>query len=359
MRVLNVKLSNEKYNIYIKRGLISDIGREIRGIYKGEKIAVITDSNVQRIYGESFCLNLKKYGYKVKIITIKPGEESKSLEVAKNLYDKLLDFQISRGDLIITLGGGVVGDLGGFVSSTLFRGISFIQIPTTLLAQIDSSIGGKVAVNLNRGKNLIGSFYHPKAVFIDPNVLKTLDKRFLYDGMAEAIKYSLISDKSLFERLNIYKDEKELMYNIEDIIYNCCKIKKRIVELDERDKNERMLLNFGHTIGHAIEKYFNYKNFTHGEGVAIGMYNITKKSEEMNITQKGTSDLIKKVLKNYNLPYKLNNMEKEKILKAITLDKKNIGKIINIILLEKIGEGFVKKISKEEMKEFIDTKGVV
>ncbi|RKD26533.1 3-dehydroquinate synthase [Caminicella sporogenes DSM 14501] len=352
MYILDVNLVHKSYSIYIKKGIIRDIGRKLRKIYKNEKIAVITDSNVEKIYGKNIEDNLKRNGFLIEKIVVKSGEESKSLEVLKYIYDRLLDFEINRGDLILTFGGGVVGDLGGFAASTLLRGIPYVQVPTSLLAQIDSSIGGKVAVNLSRGKNLVGSFYHPEAVFIDPVLLETLEKRFLYDGMAEVIKYGCIRDRKLFKNLLKYNTEKELFDNIEEIIYSCCSIKKEIVENDEKDKGERMLLNFGHTLGHAVEKYFKYEKYTHGEAVAIGMYNITRRSEEQGMTEKGTANLIKEILNKYYLPYKMPDMDKEEIIKTINLDKKNKGSEMNIVLLKKIGESYIKKIKKIDVKKY-------
>lgn len=353
MQRLDIELPQNSYPIYIENNLIDNIGEKIREIYKGKKVAVITDENVNKYYGQLVEDNLKKSDYEVKKIVLKPGEKTKSIKELINLYDSLLDFGITRGDLIVTLGGGVIGDLGGFAAATLLRGISFIQVPTSLLAQIDSSIGGKVAVDLPRGKNLVGNFYHPKAVFIDPKLLKTLDKRFLYDGMAEVIKYGAIRDKKLFDVLSKLEDEEDLFNNIEYIIYTCCNIKKKVVENDEKDTGERMILNYGHTIGHAVEKYFNFEKYTHGEAVAIGMYLITKKSEELGITKKGTSDVIKEILIKYNLPYKEDMLQTEAVLKTISVDKKSKGDYISLILLQEIGNVLIKKVHKKEVQNFI------
>ncbi|GAB6149688.1 3-dehydroquinate synthase [Clostridium novyi] len=353
MRELKISLGENSYSILIEKGLISSIGKKISEIYNGKKVAVVTDKNVDKFYGDKIVSQLEGRGFNVKKIVLNPGEKSKSVEVLLNTYDELLDFNITRGDLIIALGGGVVGDLTGFAAATLLRGIPYIQIPTSLLAQIDSSIGGKVAVDLNRGKNLVGNFYHPKAVFIDPNMLKTLDERFFYDGMAEVIKYGCIRDKQLFYNLLNYNTNEELIENMEHIIYSCCNIKREIVERDEKDTGERMLLNFGHTIGHAIEKYFNFEKYTHGEAVALGMYAITKKSEEMKLTKEGTSNLIKDILTKYNLKYDIHLEDKESILNAISLDKKNKGEFMNIVLLNEIGKSFIHKIKKEKVSDFI------
>lgn len=353
MKSLNINLTHKTYPIYIKKGLMNSIEGEIKKIYSGKKIVVVSDKNVYGFYGDKLVEQLKKGGFMVNEIIVEPGEKSKSFEVLLDIYDKLLDFTVTRGDLIIALGGGVIGDLTGFVAATFLRGIPFVQIPTSLLAQIDSSIGGKVAVDLKRGKNLVGSFYHPQAVFIDSDVLKTLDERYLYDGMAEVIKYACIKDKKLFYDLLNYNSREELIENMDYIIETCCSIKKEIVEKDEKDTGDRMILNFGHTIGHAIEKYFNFEKYTHGEGVALGMYSITKKSEELGLTEKGVSQSIMEILKKYNLQHEINLENKDEILKAISLDKKNNGEFINIILLEKIGKGFIYKIKREDIIDFI------
>ncbi|MGB4437815.1 MAG: 3-dehydroquinate synthase, partial [Sedimentibacter sp.] len=257
------------------------------------------------------------------------------------------------GDLIIALGGGVVGDLAGFAASTYLRGIDYVQIPTTLLAQIDSSIGGKVAVNLEEGKNLIVSFYHPKIVLIDPSALNSLPDKFIKDGLGEAVKYGCINDRELFNILNEIKSKKELFENIENIIFKCCSIKKQAVELDEKDKGIRMLLNFGHTLGHAIEKYYNYADYSHGEAISIGMYNITAKSEELGYTKQGTADEIKNILTNLDINYKLPNMNMETIRNSVNLDKKNISGYINLILLKEIGNAYIEKVPVENIEKFI------
>lgn len=353
MYQLNINVAQQKYPIYIQPKLIEDAGKKIQEIYKNKKIVVITDENVEELYGKEIQNNLKESGFDIKTIVIKPGEKSKSLEVLETVYNKVLDFGINRGDLIITFGGGVVGDLGGFVAATLLRGIQFVQIPTTLLAQIDSSIGGKVAVNLKKGKNLIGNFYHPKMVLIDPNLLKTLDMRYFHDGMAEVIKYGAISDQKLLnDLLYTYDTQEKLFTHIEQIIYQCCSIKKQIVEEDDQDKGKRMLLNFGHTIGHAIEKYFNYQKYTHGEAVAIGMHIITKNSEFLGITESGTTAFLKKVLNKFQLPYHVSIQNEKNLQESIRFDKKAKGDAMYIVLLKHIGKGMIKKISIEEISKY-------
>lgn len=353
MKTIQINLKDNSYTIYIQRDILSIVGEYLKKNYKNKKIAIITDSNLEKLYGENFNKILHDKGFITKTVVVKPGEESKSIDTLKEVYSELVEFKLGRSDLIITFGGGVVGDLGGFAASTYLRGVPYIQVPTSLLAQVDSSVGGKVAVDLTHGKNLVGSFYHPKAVFIDPEFLKTLTKRFLHDGIAEVIKYGCIKDESIINELMNYINEEELLDNIDSLIFKCCSIKKSVVELDEKDFGERMLLNFGHTLGHVVEKYFNYIEYSHGEGVAIGMAEITRKSEKLHITEEGSSKCIEEVLKKYELPYKVPSMDREEAFNTILLDKKSIGENINLILLKKIGEGVIKKVSFNEVGDYI------
>jgi 3-dehydroquinate synthase len=353
MKTLTVNLKDNSYNILIDSDILDEIVRYLNTNYNDRKIAIITDANVEALYAKDFKELIEKNGFEAKIIKIKPGEESKTLDTLQEVYKDLSEFRLTRKDLIVALGGGVVGDLAGFAASTYLRGVDYIQIPTSLLAQVDSSIGGKVAVDLPFGKNLVGNFYHPKAVFIDTNVLKTLDNRFLHDGLAEVIKYGFIKDKSIIHELMSCKNDDELLLNIEGIIFKCCSIKKSVVESDEKDFGERMLLNFGHTLGHAIEKYFDYKKYTHGEAVAIGMAEITKKSEKLSITQEGTYELLVEVLKKYSLPYKSPEMKRDEVLGAIVLDKKSSGKEISLIILDKMGDAVIRKVPVDEIENYI------
>lgn len=351
MKEIIVDLKEKKYSIYIEKGLLNVLGEEVKKVFSGNRVVIISDENVYSYYGEVVEKSLQEAGFDTASIVVEPGEKSKSVASLLNVYDRLLEEKITRDNLIIALGGGVVGDLAGFAASTFLRGIKYIQVPTSLLAQIDSSIGGKVGIDLPKGKNLIGSFYHPLAVFIDPNALKTLDKRYLYGGMAEIIKYGCIKDKSLFENLMSYKKEEDIFNNIEYIICTCCEIKKEAVEKDEKDTGERMLLNFGHTIGHAIEKYYNFDRYEHGEAVAIGMYIITQITENMGITKEGTAQRIKEALILYKLPYSININSMDKFIDAIKLDKKNLNDSLNIIVIDTIGESRVMKSDIKQIKD--------
>lgn len=348
---LFVELKENSYMICIEKGLLDNLAKEIKDVYNGEKIFLLTDENVDKYYGDKVVEGLESAGFKIKKLVLPPGEETKSFNTLPMIYNELLDFKLTRNELIITLGGGVIGDLGGFAASSYLRGVPFIQIPTSLLAQVDSSVGGKVGVDLEKGKNLVGSFYQPKKVIIDPNVLNSLEDKFYKDGMAEVIKYGCIKDKKFFNFLGTLYSREDVMNNIEHILYTCCKIKKTVVENDERDLGERMLLNFGHTYGHAIEKYYNFTGYSHGEAVAIGMYVISKISESRGISKEGTTKLILDILNQYGLPYKVEVKESNEITKTISLDKKNIGSILKVILLNEIGESIIYDTNVEFFKD--------
>lgn len=350
MKILNVKIPGKEYEILIENGLLKNCGTIIEKMFSGNKIVVVTDSNVAPLYSKVVLDELSRIGYKTKLVTVPAGEKSKSTEMLIKLYDEMLDFGLTRTDLIIALGGGVVGDLTGYAAATLLRGIPYLQIPTTLLSQVDSSVGGKVAIDLPQGKNLVGSFNQPKSVIIDPECLKTLQPRVLSDGMAEVIKYGAIKDEKLFELLESIKSTKELFANISDIIYNCCNIKRQVVEEDEFDTGGRMILNFGHTLGHAIEKQFNFETYTHGEAVAIGMIMACKYAEKIGVTNPGTADRMKTIISNYNLPTDV-SMNVCELSDAVNVDKKGEGDSINLILLSDIGDVIIKKTIKTD---FID-----
>lgn len=346
MKKLRVNIPQKEYSIYIDKGITADSGKIIKGIYGGKKIAVVSDSNVAPLYADTVLDSLNAAGYETMLAVIPAGEESKCAAELFGLYERFLDFGITRTDLIVALGGGVVGDLTGYAAASLLRGIPFVQIPTTLLAQVDSAVGGKVAIDLPRGKNLVGAFYQPKAVIADTDCLKTLSKRVLADGMAEVIKYGAISDENLFDLLESIKNTKDLFAKTEEIVYTCCDIKRRIVEADEHDTGKRMLLNFGHTFGHAIEKHYNFKTYTHGEAVGMGMIMACAWGEKVGITPVGTTERVKTLVKQYGLP-EFAEIDAQSLKQAMAVDKKGEGSKINLILLDKIGKAVVYKIEKD------------
>lgn len=342
MRTINVEIPSKEYKIYIEKGLLHNCAQILSPLVSGKKAAVITDDNVAPLYGEAVMNELEKAGAKPFKITLPHGEESKSLKVFEEVCTTVMENDFSRSDCIVALGGGVVGDLSGFVASTLLRGVSFIQIPTTLLSQVDSSVGGKTAVNLSVGKNLVGTFYQPKAVIIDMDTLTTLPEREIACGMAEIIKYAAIRDAKMGEELLSGN------FAMEDIIARCCQIKADIVVNDETDKGERMLLNFGHTIGHAVENYYGYGTLSHGAAVAIGMCIMTEYSEKNGITEKGTLETIRSLNRKYNLPTECEH--RKELIGAATHDKKRVGDSINIVLVKKMGQGFYQKVPKEALE---------
>ena len=344
MKKLKVNLKDRSYNILIDKNLKKDFGKLIKKVFNGKKICIITDDNLNSLYGDFLSDVLKNEGFLVNIVSITPGEKSKNFNTVIPIYDKLLDFNLTRSDLIVAFGGGVVGDLAGFIAATFLRGVKFIQIPTSLLAQVDSSVGGKVGIDIDRGKNLVGAFYQPSLVLIDTKMLETLPEKFLNDGVGEVIKYGCIKDKSLFERLSIFRDKIEFLENIDEIIYTCCDIKRQVVENDEKDTGERMILNFGHTLGHSIEVNYGFERYTHGEGVGIGMYLITKISESLALTKPKTAEKIRNLLIKYNLPFETcKRVNNEEIKRSILSDKKNLEGNLNVILLKDIGESFIYK----------------
>ncbi len=347
MERLRVNIPKREYDIIIGRDLLKDTAGFINEVFKGEKIAVVTDSNVGPLYGDTVIKSLKDGGFNTELITIPAGEKSKSEKYLFELYDRMLSFGLTRSDLIIALGGGVVGDLTGYAAASLLRGVPYVQIPTTLLAQVDSSVGGKVAIDLPRGKNLVGAFNQPKTVIIDTECLKTLTPRVLSDGMAEVIKYGAIKDKKLFELLESIKNTKELFAKVDKIVYNCCDIKRQVVEEDEFDKGGRMILNFGHTFGHAIEKQYNYETYTHGEAVGVGMRMACEYGERLGLTPKGTAERMIKILENYDLPTYV-EISRQQLSDAAAVDKKGEGSSINLILLNDIGDVLIKKFKKDE-----------
>lgn len=337
--IVEVPAQETSYALKIEKNLLNQVGREISALFNGQKIMIVTDETVHTHYGEIVLNQLKKAGFEVQCIVLPPGEQTKTFSSMPAIFSQLIEFGLTRSDLIIALGGGVVGDITGFAAATYLRGISFVQIPTTLLAQVDSSVGGKVGVDLPEGKNLVGAFYHPELVLIDPLVLKTLTDQAFADGMAEVIKYGCIKDQALFESLMEMSSREEVMDQIEWVIETCCTIKKVVVQADEKDTSERMLLNFGHTLGHAIEAFYHYEVYSHGQGVAIGMVELSKIAEEKQLTKAGTTEKMIKILENHQLPTELEQpADYAEILPYIEKDKKNFRGSLNVIVLDRIGQ---------------------
>ena len=335
---LTVNLGENSYPIFIENGIIKKSGEHISQIFSGQKIMIVSDDNVFPLYGQQVMDSLKDY--ECHSLVLPHGEPTKNFQSLPKIYTAMLDAKLTRSDLVIALGGGVIGDLAGFAAASYLRGIKLVQIPTSLLAQVDSSVGGKVAVDLPQGKNLVGAFYQPKMVLIDPDVLNTLPEHFIKDGMGEVIKYGCIKDSSLFDRLCAHSSFEDLKPKLPEIIARCVDIKRIVVEADQFDTGERMLLNFGHTLAHTIEQYYNYERESHGEAVGIGMYQITLMAEGKGLTGSGCADQIKKALDIYGLPSSC-GLPVTVLTKAITLDKKNLNGKLNVVLLKELGSSYV------------------
>ena len=331
---LSVGLGENGYDILIGNGLLEDAGKLLNslGPWKGP-IAVVTDENVWKAWGDSFAAWLSGSGLVFQSIVMPAGEGNKSMKGLIDLYDEFSRMKLTRNGLVVAFGGGVTGDLGGFAAATWMRGVRLAQVPTTLLAQVDSSVGGKTAVDLPQGKNLVGAFYQPKLVLIDPLTLRTLPNREIQSGMAEVIKYGAIRSASLFEALA------EPAFDPSDAIYECCRIKSEIVARDERDFGERMLLNFGHTLGHAIEKQSGFEGYRHGEGVAFGMVLAASMGEKMGLTEPGTADPMRRLLRRHGLETEYPGDLKE-LLPTLLMDKKSVDSGVPLNLLRRIGQAF-------------------
>lgn len=347
MKTVHVS-TGKPYDIFIERGIIDCCGEYVKRLSSAGKVVVVTDSNVAQHYQWRVLNSLSKQNLDVKTFIFPAGEESKHLGTIQNIYKVLADFRMTRKDVIVALGGGVCGDMAGFAAATYLRGIDFIQVPTSLLAQVDSSVGGKTGVDLPQGKNLVGAFHQPIGVLIDPDTLNTLPDRFIADGMAEVIKYGCIKDAAFFENL----ENEDALSHIEDVIEVCVSIKRDVVSRDEREAGERMLLNFGHTLGHAIEKLYDFTGITHGMAVAIGMVLIARAGEKHGITEAGVTERIVKLCEKYHLPTS-DKAGFAAMAEAAKGDKKTAGSQISLVLLKSIGNSFTKKIPLDELEDFI------
>ena len=323
---------------------------------KDRKVCIVTDSNVNEKYAELVLQQIVSDVKNVSIFTFPYGEVNKNLDTVHNLYEFLISKAFDRNDILVALGGGVVGDLTGFAAATYLRGIRFVQIPTTLLSMVDSSMGGKTGVDFNSYKNMVGAFYMPKCVYMNLSTLKTLQSKEYFSGMGEIIKHGLIKDANYYQWLKQHiKGIKDMDYTILcSMIKRSCEIKKEVVELDPKEQGDRALLNFGHTIGHAVEKLMDLR-LLHGECVAIGMVAASYISMKRGyITTEEFSD-IKKLIEDFQLPVNINELDKDEILEAITRDKKMDAGKIKFILLRSIGDAYIDTtVTRQEMVEAVD-----
>ena len=350
MRMLNVNLGNRTYPIYIEADSFANAAKEIFRQCDAKTFIIISDENVASHYYEKLKSFLEQGEAKCLMYKIAPGEESKSLTTAEQIYTWMLANRFHRDEVIIALGGGVVGDLAGFIAATYLRGIRWVQIPTTLMAQVDSSVGGKVGVNHPLAKNSIGAFYQPQLVWIDPSTLTTLPRREIYNGVAEVIKHGLILDPEFFEflEINFYKivslEDSELL---NQIIRTCCRLKSMVVEKDERETDYRRILNFGHTIGHALENITDYRYFRHGEAVAWGMLAAAVMSQMKSSLSGDQFIRTQKLIKLVEKPALPINISADQIAQAIQSDKKMTTEGLKFVLLEGIGNCRVELVNRE------------
>ena len=352
MRKLQIDLPEHPYEIMIEKGSLADVGQWVAGLWQPQKIVLMTDDYVNRLYGQKVLTELSAVGFEVFIFEFKAGEASKNLMTAEKAWLFCAEVGLTRSDGIIALGGGVTGDLAAFVASTYMRGIHFLQIPTSLTAQVDSSIGGKTGINTMLAKNMIGSFAQPDGVLIDPDVLKTLGQREFREGMGEVIKCAFIADKKLYEQLDKI-NENQLLEHIEEIIFRSCEVKRKVVVEDELDNGVRLFLNFGHTIGHAIEQTAGYGTVMHGEAVAMGMVQLSKVAEDKGLIEAGLTEKIRQMVVKYGLPDSFENWDETLLYQALIHDKKARGHRIKTVVVPEIGCAVINEITLEEMREYL------
>lgn len=358
METVRVSLGERSYEIHIGKGIIDKLISFVRS-RKYTSTAIVTNDTLKAIYKDT--LERLKKELNSTIIVIPDGEEYKDILWFYNLHTRLLEKRFDRNSCLIAFGGGVVGDLTGFVASTYMRGIDYIQVPTTLLAQVDSSVGGKTAVNHPLGKNMIGTFYQPVSVLIDTDFLKTLPEREFRAGMAEVIKYGVIWDEGLFEFLNKKSGEINSLEpeGLKRIISRSCQIKAEVVSRDEREGGLRAILNFGHTIGHAIETVTGYRRFLHGEAVAMGMYGESLLAARRGLIDQTTVERIKRLIGLYGLnPSIPSDLNREGLLTSMLLDKKAKAGKISMILPERIGRVMISEVTEDEILRAMEDAGV-
>ncbi len=346
MNRINVAHSGGNYNIYVGEDILADALNEILPGKEHDRIFIVSDSNVNRLWMTHFTSQLAKCGREPAGIFVFPaGETSKTLGTVSDMYAAFAEAKLTRSSLVIALGGGVTGDMAGFAAATYLRGIDIIQVPTTLLSQIDSSIGGKTGVDLAVGKNLVGAFHQPTAVIADSRFLETLPKRYTDDGMGEAIKYGCIADAELFNAIA------DRTIDRADMVYRCMKIKAHVVEEDEFESGLRMILNYGHTLGHAVEKLGGFTRFSHGESVGIGMLYAARIGAALGYDASLESK-IRASLEAWGLPTDM-DYPTDELISVVGADKKRRGNEISFVLLKELGKAIVKKISLEGIGELI------
>jgi 3-dehydroquinate synthase len=357
MQKIRLELGDRSYDISIGSNILDGIGDRLNSLGLSPRVAIVSNPTVFSLYGERVSGSIRKEGFDPVAVIIPDGEEYKDLVRLNQIYDELLVHGLDRSSALIALGGGVIGDMTGFAASTYMRGVSCIQVPTTLLAQVDSSVGGKTGVNHKLGKNMIGTFWQPKLVWIDVETLKTLPGREIRAGLAEVIKYGVIYDAELFDFLEAGRDK---VLGLDDaalthIIKRSCEIKADVVSKDERESGMRVILNYGHTIGHAIETVTGYTRFLHGEAVAIGMCLEARLSQMLNLLDKDQVFRIKALTDSYGLPSEIpEDVDLSGIFSSMRLDKKAVAGELKFVLPEKVGRVRIQKgITEKAVRELL------
>ena len=353
-----VKTGNFPYRVLIEKGALSGLGKAMRLLFPSERTLLVSDKNVYAIYGEQVLKSLKNENWQVEKYVIAPGENSKNLTIASRIYDAAVDAELDRNSPVVALGGGVVGDLGGFVAATYLRGVPLVMVPTSLLAQVDSSIGGKVAVNHPRGKNIIGSIYPPRIVLIDSEVLDTLPRRHFEAGMVEIIKYGIIEDAEFFFWLE--ENFESLMQGdgplLAEAVAGSIRSKARVVEADEFEKDYRRILNFGHTIGHALEAASGFKYYLHGEAVLVGMTAALDIALALNVIKPGIAGRMKRLISKINPKKAPAGLTAERVIDKLRQDKKRIGSDIIFVLPDQIGSAIIVPVNDENLLNLVINK---
>jgi len=344
LRRIPVSLGPRSYEIVIGHEILAELGEALRELEFGSKQMIVTSGTVWNLYGKIVRDSLEASGFDVSVTLVSDDEEAKSFQTLATIFDRLLESEFERSSGIIALGGGVVGDVSGFAAATFMRGLRFVQVPTTLLAQVDSSIGGKTGVNHSKAKNVIGAFHQPSLVWADTSTLSTLSDREIRSGLAEIIKYSVIADPALFKLLsgsvssfsNISRD------SLIEIVSRCCSIKARIVEEDEKEQGVRSILNYGHSVGHALETLTDYADYTHGEAVAIGMMAAARISFEIGATDQDMVQSQEDIMKRAGLPTAITQpIDAIEIMRQLRKDKKRVDERIRWVLPRRLGEVFL------------------
>ena len=358
MQTISVPLQKKSYPIWIKNSLINNIHELLDSLNQGQRWVVFSQKVIFDLYGIELVNNLSSHKFKVDSIILNGNEDAKSIDEVRKIYSQLISFGCDRNTTFIALGGGVVGDVTGFIAATYMRGVDYIQIPTSLLAMVDSSIGGKTGVNLKEGKNLVGSIWQPKAVIIDPKLLKTLSTREIASAFGEIIKYGAIFDRVFLDLINHNIEDLINLNNddlLEQIIGRCVKLKADIIARDEFELGQRKILNFGHTIGHALEIYFGFENLRHGEAISYGMLAAGKLSVKYSRLDNEKYHLLHNVIKKLPLP-KLSNFKSDEILKIMQRDKKVKLDKFNFVLLKDIGDPVIyNNISNNSILNILET----